>query len=80
MLTTAVIVKNEKAETLRDNLITLMNSLQITTPVCVHVDEAPAFQSLSKCPILNELSITVKIGRTKNPNKNAVVDKAITHM
>ena len=44
------------------------------------VDEAPAFQSLSKCPIINELGITVEIGRTKNPNKNAVVDKAINEL
>ena len=78
--TTAAIVKNEKAETLRESLITLTNSLRIPTPVCVRVDEAPAFQSLSKCPILNELGITVEIGRTKNPNKNAVVDKAINEL
>ena len=78
--TTAAIVKNEKAETLRESLITLTNSLRIPTPVCVRVDEAPAFQSLSKCPILNELGITVETGRTKNPNKNAVVDKAINEL
>ena len=79
-LTTSAIVKNEKAEILRESLITLTNSLRIPTPVCVRVDEAPAFQSLSKCPILNELGITVETGRTKNPNKNAVVDKAINEI
>ena len=58
--TTATILKNEKAEMLRENLITLTNSLGIPTPVCVRADEAPAFQLLSICPILNELGITVK--------------------
>ena len=33
--TTAAIVKNEKAEALRESLITLTNSLRIPTPVCV---------------------------------------------
>ena len=55
LFTIAAIEETEKAETLRESLITFTNSLQI--PVCVRVNEAPAFQSLSKCPILNELGI-----------------------
>ena len=64
LFTTAAIVKNEKAETRRESLITLTNILRISTPVCVRVDEAPAFQSLSKCPVLNALDITVETGNT----------------
>ena len=74
--TTAAIIENEKAEILRESLITL----RIPTPVCVRIDEALAFQSLSQCSILNELGITIKTGRTKNPNKNAVVDKTINEL
>ena len=67
----------KKVKTLRESLINLTTSLRIPTPVCVRVDEVPAFQSLSKCAILKELGIAVETGRTKNPNKNAVVDKAL---
>ena len=78
--TVATIVNNERAETLREGLIVLTNPIRMSTPITVRVDEAPAFQSLSKCRILNELGISVTIGRTKNPNKNAVVDKAINEL
>ena len=50
-----------------------MNFLQIPIPICVRVDESPAFQ----CPILNQLGITIDIDRASKPNENTVVDKAI---
>ena len=62
--TTAAIVKNQKAETLKESLITLTNILRISTPVCERADEAPAFQSLSKCPVLNALDIIVQTSNT----------------
>ena len=53
--TITAIAESEKAETLREILIFVINSLPIPTlVVCVCVDEALAFESLSKCPILNE--------------------------
>ena len=67
----------KKVKTLRESFNNLTTSLRIPTPVCVRVDEVPAFQSLSKCAILKELGIAVETGRTKNHNKNAVVAKAI---
>ena len=66
-----------KVKKLSESLNNLRTSLRIPTPVCVRVDEVPAFQSLSKYAILKELGIAVETGRSKNPNKNAVVDKAI---
>ena len=67
----------KEVKTLRESFNNLTTSLRIPTPVCVRVDEVPAIQSLSKCAILKELGIAVETGRTKNPNKNAVVDKVI---
>ena len=67
----------KKVKTLRESFNNLTIFFRIPTPVCVRVDEVPAFQSLSKCAILKEIGMAVETGRTKNPNKNAVVDKAI---
>ena len=67
----------KKVKTLRESFNNLTIFFRIPTPVCVRVDEVPAFQSLSKCAILKELDMAVETGRTKNPNKKAVVDKAI---
>lgn len=80
LFSTATVIENDKTETLRESSITLTNSFWIPTTVCVHVDGIPAFQSLSRCPILNKPGITVEIGRTKNPNKNDVVKKAINEL
>ena len=42
--------------------------------LCIRLDETPASRPLSKCSIINELAITIEIGRTKTPNKFLVVD------
>jgi len=41
------------------------------------VDPAPGFRSLQDDPFLKQFSISVEVGRVKNPNKNPVAEKAI---
>ena len=77
--TQAIIVPNEKHDTLRDAIIQLILVLKPVTgpPSIVRVDPAPGFQALTDDPFLQEHNISLEVGRHKNPNKNPVGERAV---
>ena len=80
--TTACVIPDEKRDTLRDNLVSLMTGMHPIDgpPAVIRVDPAPGFVSLKNDSFLNKYNITVQIGRAKNPNKNPVAEKAIREL
>ena len=80
--TSASIIPDEKSATLRDNLARLCVGLRSLSgpPVTVRVDPAPGFVSLKDDGILQQLGISIEIGRIKNINKNPVAEKAIAEL
>ena len=80
--TNATIISDEQHTTLRDNLIRLsveMRPLEGPSAV-IRTDSAPGFQSLKDDKLLRQCRITIEIGRTKNPNKNPVAERAIQEL
>ncbi len=80
--TAASIIPDEKSITLRDNLARLCVALRPVSgpPATVRVDPAPGFVSLKEDSALQQLGISVEIGRIKNVNKNPVAEKAISEL
>jgi len=66
----------ETSEVLRTNLLTLTSLLRSDSST-IRVDNAPGFQKLRQDEQLSIHGISLDFGRTKNPNKNAVAEKAI---
>ena len=72
--TSAMILSDEKADTLRDALLqetTMLRSLHCS----IRVDNAPGFVSLKNDKTLLHNGIHLDFGRVKNPNKNPVAEK-----
>ena len=80
--TTAVIIPSERSEHLLDGIIeTVLPLHPIDGPSSsIRVDPAPGFQHLDKTQPLNIYGIEFDLGRTKNPNKNSIADKAIQEL
>ena len=78
----ACIIDDERRDTLREGLASLMVGLHpIDGPnAVVRVDAAPGFVSLKDDEALNDLHISLQIGRVKNVNKNPVAEKAILEL
>ena len=74
--TCASLITDETGEVLRDNLLTLTALLR-SDSCTIQVDNAPGFQTLRQDDLLTKHGITLDFGCIKNPNKNAVADKAI---
>ena len=77
--TSASFAKDETALELRAALIVTCLPMQFNSSV-IKVDCAPALRSLQNCPHLKSLGIEISLGDEKNPNKNAVADKAIQEL
>ena len=77
--TCAAFIPNETSEVLRTYLLSLTSLLRSDSSV-IRVDNAPGFQKLRHDAQLSNHGITLDFGRTKNPNKNAVADKAIQEL
>ena len=79
---TACLIKSEKAEDLKEGLITTTSALRRKSPITVRVDNAPAFQSLVKAKDkdLKKLNVTIELSDSKNKNGVAIVDKAIQEL
>jgi hypothetical protein len=77
--TQAIIIPNERHESLRDAIIQLAVVLKPTNgpPTIVRVDPAPGFQALADDTFLQEHNIVIEVGRHKNINKNPVAERAI---
>ena len=75
-------MKSEKAEDLKEGLITTTSALRRNSPITVCVDNAPAFQSLVKAKDkdLEKLNVTIELSDSKNKNGVAIVDKEIQEL
>ena len=73
-------VPNEKHDSLRESIIKLTANYKHPDGSLVKVDDAPGFKSLVGDEILKSVGITVDLGRTKNKNKNASIDKGIQEL
>jgi len=80
--TVACLVDDEKRDTLRDGLARLLVELHpLDGPnAIVRVDPVPGFVALRDDDVLQQLNISVEIGRVKNVNKNPVAEKAIAEL
>ena len=77
----AIIIDDEKHETLRTGLIHLCaGPLNIGTPTRIRVDPAPGFIRLDQDQQLSQQNIQLEYGDRKNPNKNPVAEKAIREL
>ena len=79
---TTSIIMSEKAEDLKDGLISTTSSVRKKTNITIRVDNAPGFKSLvnSKDKDLDNLDITLELSDNKNKNGVAIVDKAIQEL
>ncbi len=77
--TSACIIENEQATSLRDALVRLCaESRPLDGPLTViRVDPAPGFVSLVKDELLHSQRISLEVGRPKNVNKNPIAERAI---
>jgi hypothetical protein len=77
--TSAIIIDNERAETLRNGLLRLCIEIRpINGPIAVvRTDPAQGFCALVGDMLLKKHCIMIEIGRIKNKNKNPVAKKAI---
>ena len=80
--TMAVLVHDEKVETLKSSIVSLVSKVRPSTasPAFIRVDPATAFQSIFNRLQLSDYNIILEIGRFKNRNKNPVIDKAIKEL
>ena len=77
--TSAVIVDNEQAQSLRDAIVRLCIEIRpLDGPhTTVRVDPAPGFVALRNDTVLQTHRIDLEIGRVKNVNKNPIAERAI---
>ena len=77
--TQAVIIPNEKHDSLRDALLQLVGILKPVSgpPSVIRVDPAPGFQALIDDTFLNQHNVVLEIGQHKNKNKNPVAERAV---
>jgi hypothetical protein len=80
--TSAIIVPDERATSLRDALIALCVPLGLLDgpPAIIRCDPAPGFQALVKDAWLADNRLQIEIGEAKNQNKNPVAERAIQEM
>lgn len=80
--TTSCFVKDEKKDTMRDGIISLCSGLYPLdgSIITIRTDPAPCFVGLQNDSILNDLSIKLELGHSKNPNKNPIAEKAIREL
>ena len=81
--TTAELVKDETADCVNDAILKACSKLRPSqaSQAVIRVDPAPAHQSLLLGgELLTRHNIRLDIGRTKNVNKNPVVDKGIKEL
>ena len=75
--TLTLLLPDETGDSLKEGLINTVLPIKHISDCIVLVDEAPGFSILVKDKILNQLGITIEIGRTKNVNKNPTAERAV---
>ena len=80
--TTAKIISNEQANTMKEGLLILCAQLcSYSGPtISVRVDPATGWRSVAMSKDLEKLGICLQIGSEKNRNKNAIADRAISEL
>ena len=80
--TWTTLIVNEQAESLRDALVRLCIPVRpIDGPATViRVDTAPGFKALRNDKVLENHSLSLDFGRTKNPNKNPVAERTVQEL
>ena len=80
--TSSLFLENERHETLRDALIRLCLEMRPMDgpPAVIRTDPAPGFKALVNDLLLKKHRITVELGQAKNPNKNAVAERAVQEL
>ena len=80
--TMAMLIQDEKVETLKSSIVSLVSKVRPSTasPAFIRVDPATAFQSIFNRLQLSDHNIILEVGRFKNRNKNPVIDKAIKEL
>ena len=81
-MTHAMMITDERTETLKEGLLLLILQFSSSPGVqkIVRVDAAPGFRSLIDDKMLRNNDITVKLGEEKNENKNAVIDHRVSEL
>ena len=80
--TSGCIVNDEKQDTLREGIIQLSLELKPLAgpPAVIRTDPAPGFAALQNDTILRKHNLSIECGRTKNPNKNPIGEKAVQEL
>ena len=78
--TTAAIIKDQTAQTLRQNISILLYQLRLGKKALVRVDGQSALASIATNQDLADEGILLETGHSKNVNKNAVAEKAIREL
>lgn len=78
--TTAKLIANEKADTLRDGILECTAEIKSSEGASIRVDGATSMQSLKDDKVLAKHGLHIDIGRLKNKNKNPVAEKAILEL
>ena len=80
--TRAMLIQDQKADTLRNAIITMVLDLIPDSGATIRVDGATSFQQLARESITNastlkKLGITIVVGRLLNKNKNPVAENTV---
>jgi hypothetical protein len=77
--TASMLIESERHESLREAIIRLGVDMRPLDgpPAVVRTDPAPGFCSLVSDKLLERERFIIELGRTKNPNKNPVAEKAV---
>lgn len=80
--TAALLIADERKETLRDGIISLCIGLRpLDGPLAVvRTDPAPGFAVLTNDEVLAQHRLAIEVGEAKNVNKNPVAEKAIQEL
>ena len=80
--TWAILVSDEKSDTLRNAILQIGVNVvpRDGPPAIIRTDNAPAFQSMNNDSTLKKHNIHLELGRTKNPNKNPIAERAIQEL
>ena len=80
--TASCLVPDEKSSTLGDALARLVVGLHPLDgpPAVIRVDPAPGFVALKTSNALQQIGISIEVGRIKNQNKNPVAERAVLEL
>ena len=78
--TNAILISDEKSDTLRDGIIQIISPIRAQNNVVIRTDSATGFKALTNCPMLSRLNIEIIPTDPSNKNSIATVDNAIKQL